>query len=433
MNSGPNFRDTIFALASAPGMAGVAVIRLSGAKAVEAVGSLTRKPLPAPRTLALRTLFESTNSERIDHGLVCHFPGPNSFTGEDVVEIQCHGGRAVLSAITAELVRQRVRPAEPGEFSRRAVEHGKLDLTRAEAIADLVAADTQAQRHQALKQMDGALSNLYEDWRARLISSAAWIEVSIDFADEDIPPEALARSREGLKELKDEIEAHLDDKGRGEILRDGFHVAIIGPPNAGKSALLNALAKRDVAIVSDIAGTTRDIIEVKLDLNGYPVILADTAGMRETDDPIEAEGLRRAKDRAASAHFRLLVLDGSTKARPAIDADLTVFNKSDLAVPAGSGLCISAKTGAGLPALVEALTAAADEMMRGDAPVLTRERHRANLEDAACALGNGLNAQDPELVAEHVRQALHALGRITGRVDLDELLDVVFRDFCIGK
>ena len=431
--------DTIFALASAPGRAGVAVVRLSGPKAGEALCQLTRGELPIERKASLRSLFDGSTSDRIDVALVLWFQAPHSYTGENVVEFQIHGGRAVSSALISNLAAiPGLRPAEPGEFTRRAVQHGRLDLTQAEAIADLVDAETEAQRRQALGQYEGRLSALYEDWRARLIRAAAWIEAGIDFADEDIPPDAMETSRVQLVGLLGEIAAHLDDARRGEILRDGFHVAVIGPPNAGKSSLVNALARADVAIVSELPGTTRDVIEVKMDLGGYPVILADTAGLRDSADPIEQEGVRRARDRAQRADLRLLVLDGNddAAASPGLpEADICVWNKADLNKGRkGEGPWVSAKTGEGLPALISLLADhAAKRLSAGEAPVITRLRHRKALEAAETGLLAALEAKEPELAAEHLRRALGAIGRITGRVDLDELLDVVFRDFCIGK
>jgi len=369
---------------------------------------------------------------------VLYFAAPNSDTGENTAEFQLHGGRAIVSGVTQSLIALGLRPAEPGEFTRRAVENGRLDLTRAEAIADLVNAETVAQRRLAMAQYGGSLNLLYEDWRSRLIRASAWVEAGIDFADEDIPVSAAHESHELLVEIEREIRAHLDDRRRGEILREGLHVAVIGPPNAGKSSLVNALAQRDVAIVSELPGTTRDVIEVHLDLAGYPVILADTAGLREPGDVVEQEGVRRARARAEAADLRLLVLDGSAGDAVAPFgpmADIVVRNKSDLVQRRlDPGFWVSAKTGQGIPELIQELgRRAAEQLGGGEAAVITRSRHRQALEEAARHLARARSETQAELKAECMRLALRAIGRITGRVDLDELLDVVFRDFCIGK
>jgi tRNA modification GTPase len=419
--------DTIYALSSAPGRAGVAVVRVSGPGAARAIEGLTGKPAPEPRKASLSRL------RGIDQGLVLFFRGPESFTGEDVAEFQIHGGRATVDALLTALA-PFGRPAEPGEFTRRAVENGKLDLTRAEAIADLIDAQTDAQRRQALRQYDGALCDLYEGWRAGLVRASAWAEVAIDFADEDLPTDTLAGARVAIGEIFEQIQRHLDDAARGELLREGLYLTVVGPPNAGKSSLVNALARRDVAIVAETAGTTRDVIEVRMDLGGYPVTLADTAGLRAAGDAVEAEGVRRALARAGAADLVLLLLDATSDAPPpGIRADLTVWNKADVAPH--DGLAISVKTGAGLDTLVATLTAMARDRLesRDEAPALTRKRHRHALEQAADFLQSALSADEPELLAEDLRLALRALGRITGRVDIEELLDVVFRDFCIGK
>jgi len=438
-------RATIYALSTAPGRAGIAVIRVSGPEAAAAATGLTRADLPRPRTAALRR-FLGAGGDILDRGLLLWFPAPESFTGEDVAEIQVHGGRAIVEAISAALGQMPgLRLAEPGEFTRRAVENGKFDLTAAEGLADLINAETEAQRRQGLRQYDGALAQLYEGWRARLIAQAAWIEASIDFAEEDLPDDVFVRARAAIEGIVGEIARHVDDGGRGEIIREGLRIALIGPPNAGKSSLLNALAKRDVAIVSEIPGTTRDVIEVKLDLGGYPVVVADTAGLREAGDAIEEEGVRRALARARVAELIVLVLDGQSGTRPALAADvetrlcLTVWNKRDLAKHAtlANEINISAKTGEGIDTFVSALTARVGEIAdkQTEQPPLTRARHREALLEAKDALARALGAPDaqPELMAEDVRLALRALGRITGRVDVEELLDVIFREFCIGK
>ncbi|MGB4101841.1 MAG: tRNA uridine-5-carboxymethylaminomethyl(34) synthesis GTPase MnmE [Alphaproteobacteria bacterium] len=441
--------ETIFALASAPGRAGVAVIRISGVQAGAALQHITRRPLPAPRMVSLGDFFNQAG-ERIDRGLTLWFPAPNSFTGEDVAELHIHGGRALLHAVTETLAAiPGLRLAEPGEFTRRAFAGGKMDLTEAEAIADLVDAETTAQMHQALRQMDGALGRLYETWRAALLRALAHIEASIDFADEELPTDLAAARAQELAVLQQAIATHLDDHRRGEKLRDGFHIAILGAPNAGKSSLLNTLAQRDAAIVAATAGTTRDVIEVHLDLGGYPVIVADTAGLRDSADAIENEGIRRAQSRAAQADLKILLFDAT--ALPALDAttlalrddhSMVVVNKTDLLTTApqtpADVLPLSLRTSAGLPEFLAALTArVAEELADTGMPALTRARHRAGLEQCrahlARALGGLQNNQEMALVAEDIRLAMRALGRITGTVDVEDLLDVIFRDFCIGK
>ncbi len=368
---------------------------------------------------------------------------PKSFTGEDIAEFHIHGGRATVEALLAALAAAGLRPAEPGEFTRRAVENGKLDLTRAEAVADLVNAETDAQRRQALRQYDGALADLYEGWRQELIRASAWAEAAIDFSDEELPADTRDRTHAAIREILKEIQKHLGDSARGEVLREGLCLTVIGPPNAGKSSLVNALSCRDVAIVAETAGTTRDVVEVRLDLGGYLVTVADTAGLRHAVETVEAEGVRRALARAESADLVLLLLDGSAEDPMAgvpanTRADLTVWNKADLPWPTRrDGPAISLKTGLGLDALVAILIAQVRISLElpTEAPALTRKRHRHALEEAAHSLEAALAApgDQPELLAEDLRLALRALGRITGRVDIEELLDVVFRDFCIGK
>ena len=437
-------RDTIFALSSAPGRAGVAVLRVSGPGAGGALEALAGM-VPRAREATLATL-RSGEGEILDRALILWFPTPASFTGEDVAEFQVHGGRAVVEGVLAALAALGLRPAEPGEFTRRAVENGKFDLTGAEALIDLIDAETQAQRRQALRQHEGALAALYDGWRTRLIHALAWAEATIDFSDEELPEDAAGTARAQAAEILKEIRAHLDDTHRGELVREGLYLTVIGQPNSGKSTLVNALARRDVAIVAETAGTTRDVIEVRLDLGGYAVTLADTAGLREAAGAVEAEGVRRALARAEAADLVVLVLDG-TAAEPfagiphaaRAKAGLTVWNKADLGFPSPrDGLAISAKTGQGLPELIAALAKLVKDRLAGasDAPLLTRARHREALKEAAAALARALAIPGhtaPELFSEDLRLALRALGRITGRVDVEELLDVVFRDFCIGK
>lgn len=449
-----NDDKTIFALASAPGRAGVAVFRVSGKAAVRVSERLCRPAgRPEPRVAALRKIAMPLTGEIIDRALVLYFPAPHSFTGEDVVEIHTHGGRAVINAVASALGGlPEFRLAEPGEFTRRAFENGKMDLTEAEAVADLVHAETEAQRRMALRQMDGALGRLYEDWRERLAQGLAWIEAAIDFSEEELPVAMIDEQAAALRILRGEIERHLDDGHRGERLREGFSVVILGPPNAGKSSLLNALARREAAIVSPTPGTTRDVIEVHLDIGGYPVILADTAGLRQASfngadahGKIEAEGIRRAWAHATDADLKIVAFDGATwpekdAASEALIGEnaIVVVNKSDLLGDLGKNaeypLFVSAKTGAGIDALVSRLEREIAAKFRGDsAPPLTRARHREALEECVSHLERAESAAQIDLMAEDVRLAMRALGRITGRVDVEDLLDIIFRDFCIGK
>jgi tRNA modification GTPase len=429
--------STIFALASAPGRAGVGVVRLSGPQAGVIAAKLTGA-LPVPRQAVLRRL--RYNGAEIDHALLLWFAAPHSFTGEDVAEFHIHGGRAVRETLFTALCDLGARAAEPGEFSRRAVENGKLDLTRAEAVADLVDAETPAQLRQALRQHDGVLADLYEGWRARLIAALGQVEAAIDFSDDGVGESEFAAAQRAASEIAGEIQIHMDDAGRGESLREGLRLTILGPPNAGKSSLINALARRDVAIVSETPGTTRDVIEIRLNLSGYLLHVADTAGVRETRDAIEAEGMRRALSHAAGG-LTLLLLDGSLPDPRAgmppdlPDPDIIVWNKADLGFQR-EGLCISLKTGEGLAMLQAMLQQKVQQRLDGGgAPLLTRPRHRQALSEALAALRHGLEAPPDraELLAEDLRLAMRAVGRITGRVDVEELLDFVFRDFCIGK
>lgn len=451
--------ETIYAPATAPGRAAVSVLRLSGRDAGAILTALTGKPLPRPRRAVLARLRDPADpADVIDEALALWFPAPASFTGEDVVELHLHGGRAVLNAVVGAIAADgRARLAEPGEFTRRAFLHHKLDLTEAEAVADLVDAETRAQARQALRQLDGALGRLYGDWAHRLTRLLAHLEADLDFPDEDLPGGVAAAVAPQIDRLIVEIADHLDDAHRGERLREGVEIAIIGPPNAGKSSLLNALARRDAAIVSDIAGTTRDVIEVQLDLGGYPVVLADTAGLRETADAIEDEGIRRALARAERADLSLIVLDaaggpaGLDAVRRRLGANtVVVLNKADRVTEplravwdealareglgAGASAWLSVASGDGLKPLLGLVTDRVAALIEGGtgAP-LTRARHREALEHAKAALARFRAAPLPELAAEDVRLAVRALGRITGRVDVEDLLDVIFRDFCIGK
>jgi tRNA modification GTPase len=424
-------------------------VRISGREVRAALAALSCT-VPPPRHAARARFADRVSGEAIDDGLLLFFPAPASVTGEDVAELHLHGGGAIIEAVTAVLAAlPGLRLAEPGEFTRRAFEHGKLDLTAAEAVADLVGAETTAQRRQALRQLDGELGRLYEAWRESLLRAAAHVEAAIDFPEEGLPETLDAGSRAAVEGLIGEIERHLADNRRGEILRDGVSVAILGPPNVGKSSIINMIAQRDVAITSAVAGTTRDVIEVRLDLAGYPVILADTAGLREARDAIEAEGVRRARARAAAADLTIVALDIAGPQIVDITAQLdtaaiVVANKLDLVAAADRGaalgrlpqgaVAVSAVTGEGMPYLLDRLAAIVRERYASTAgPVLTRSRHRAALADCVVALRRSLTAGLPELAAEDLRLAIRALGRITGRADVEDILDIIFRDFCIGK
>ena len=434
--------DTIYALASGAAAGAVAVVRLSGPGSADALKRLAGG-LPAPRRASLRRL-RTSDDETLDHALVLWFPGPSSYTGEDAAELHLHGGRSVIAGVMEALTAAGLRQAEPGEFTRRAFLHGKIDLTAAEGIADLIAAETAAQRRQALHQADGGLARLYGGWAERLARLLAHQEAAIEFAEDGLPTDLDTKARLGAGVLRAEIEAHLADARRGELLREGLVFAIIGAPNAGKSSLLNALIGREAAIVSARAGTTRDIVEARLDLAGVPVTLSDTAGLREASDEIEAEGIKRAERRAEEAQLVITVFAADQPP----DAEtlhwvgpqsLVLVNKCDLAaapdhISGVAALAVSARDGTGLAALRQRLAEAALHLTgAGQGNQLTRPRHRAALTEAVALLAQAEQATLPELTAEALRAALFTLGRLTGRIGVEEILDIVFRDFCIGK
>ncbi|NXY23887.1 GTPB3 GTPase, partial [Atrichornis clamosus] len=497
--------DTIFALSSAPGRCGVAVIRTSGPGSRGALQTLTGTPkLPPPRVLALRRIRDPATAETLDRGLVVWFPGPRSFTGEDCAELHVHGGPAVVSGVLRALgLLPGLRPADPGEFTRRAFHGGKLDLTAAEGLGDLIRAETEAQRRQALRQMEGELGRLYQRWSETLTQALAHLEAYIDFSEDDnveeevlsrgevwgrpgrpIPavpccqdaePHTPARGDSGsvptvdstVRALEQEIRAHLRDGRRGELLRGGVHAVIAGPPNVGKSSLLNLLCQRPAAIVSPAAGTTRDVLEVALDIGGYPLVLSDTAGLRRATDPVEQEGVARARDRLGRADLVLAVLDATAvphepaglgaalaALKPPPDTPcVLVLNKADLlrgdtgslrvtctrGPPETPATLLSCKTGAGLQDLLEVLARQLAQLC-GDPllgwPSLTQSRHSGHLGSCAAALaryGRGDHHGDLGLAAEQLRLARRELGRITGHVGAEDVLDVIFRDFCVGK
>jgi tRNA modification GTPase len=437
-------RDTICALASAPGRAGVAVIRISGPSAGDALRQLCGPP-PPPRQASLRKIKDPRSGEVLDRGLALWLPGPASFTGEDIAELHIHGGRAVTGRVIDALRSLKgMRLAEPGEFARRAFENGRIDLTEVEGLADLIAAETEAQARQAIAQAEGGAGAIYESWREELVKAQALAEAGLDFADEaDVAADAAVQADAAVAKLVAAIETHLADR-RGERLRDGFRVVIAGPPNVGKSSLLNALARRNVAIVSEEAGTTRDVIEVHLDLRGLPVIVTDTAGIRAAQGAVEAEGIRRTLQRVEDADLVLWMIDATAPAiadncrvSPSSPPQIRVFNKIEVVeLPAiADGVALSAKTGEGVSELVDILARRAEEGLAvGEPAVITRARHRAELEAAAEALQRyRAERGGPEIKAEELRIAARHLGRLTGRIDVEEVLGAIFSEFCIGK
>ena len=426
-------QDTIFAIASGAGRAAIAVMRISGPGSAGLLNGLAGR-LPEPRRAVVRRL-RGADGALLDQAMVLWMPGPGSYTGEDTCELFLHGGRAVTAGVAEALTVLGARPAEPGEFTRRAFLNGRMDLLEAEAVGDLIDAETEAQRKQALRQLEGALGTIYAGWAARLRWLLAQQEALIDFPDEDLPPEVEDRVVAEIDSLRSEIRAHLDDGRRGERLRDGLVFAVTGPPNVGKSSLVNLLAERDVAIVSAVPGTTRDALEVRVVLGGVPVTLVDTAGLRDTADAIEAEGVRRARARAEAADYVLLVGDVCTGVAAGTDQSLRICNKIDLGgiVPEGS-IGVSATTGAGIDALHARLAAVARSLTEGAGPPpLTRMRHRAALMTAADRLDAAAKMEIPELRAEDLRLALGTIGRITGAVGVEDLLGDIFSRFCIGK
>jgi tRNA modification GTPase len=452
--------DTIYALSSGSVPAAIGVVRISGPQARAALEALVGR-VPESRRAMLATIRDPASGEMIDQALVLFFEGPNSETGEDVVELQLHGGRAVIAATFAALSRlPGLRPAEAGEFTRRGFDNGKLDLTAVEGLADLIHADTEAQRRQAVRQLQGLLGDRAENWRLRLIEAMALAEAGIDFSDEaDVAADVAVRALNAARLLQREIAALLAEGTRGERLRDGLVVAIAGPPNAGKSTLLNRIARRDVAIVSPHAGTTRDVIEVHLDLGGYPVTLLDTAGIRDTSDPVEREGVARARDRAAGADLILWLTeseaanpDSEPLPPPGSGQDLwQVTTKIDLRReepaedksrsalrPEDSHFYeLSVVSGDGVDRLLADLGKYAQSVFgRGEPALVTRQRQRHLLEQAESALNRAISEGEggrEDTFAEELRVAAQALGRLTGRVDVEDILDKIFRDFCIGK
>jgi len=449
-------RTTIFALATAPAKSGVAIVRISGAGAAPALARLTGVASPTPNLAKYCVVRHPSSGEVIDRGLALYFKAPHSFTGEDVVELHLHGSPAIIREILGVLSEMEgLRPAEAGEFTRRAFVNGKMDLLEAEGLADLINAETTAQKTQAMRQMQGEMSGFYEQIRTQTIKCLALLEAYIDFPDEEIPDSVLADYKDTVDNLRVVIRAACADHKRGERLRDGLSIVIIGAPNAGKSSLLNILAGRDAAIVSHHAGTTRDVIEVQMDIAGYPVILMDTAGLRDAGDEVEEEGIRRAKARAGEADIKLALFDASEL--PKMDEETTkmlddtaivIFSKIDNVIPAlrgdlanssisqflNSPILLSTKTGEGIDQLLELLKEKVSEFFSGGANIfITRTRHRALLEEAEILLAKATEDKPLELACEELRRAALAIGKITGKIALDDVLDVIFSEFCIGK
>lgn len=446
-------RDTIAALATAPGRAAIAVVRLSGPQTRRILNALDARSL-RPRRLSLKRL-KAASGEPLDEALVVWLPGPASYTGEDSAELHLHGGRAIIDAVLSALTEFGTRLAEPGEFTRRAFENGRLDLTQAEAIADLVDAETEGQRRQALAQLDGELGRRYRAWRETLADCMALLEAEIDFPDEDLPERLAARVASPINQLVEQLVGALAQSDRGALIRDGWRVALIGAPNAGKSSLFNALLARDAAIVTPMAGTTRDVLEAAFDLSGYKVTLADTAGLRETQDLVESEGMRRARAWASEAAMRCWVVDAAAASLVLEDAellragDLLVLAKADL--PSGpaaeaarrraqalgmEAITVSVTGDAGLGLLRERLTQRVIVDLSGaEFPAATRERHRQRLQEALTCAQRARNAlaAGPELAAEDLRLAARALAAVVGQLDAEAVLDRVFASFCIGK
>ena len=442
---------TIYALSTGPGVSGIAVVRVSGKEAAEVVKQLIGDDLPVPRVATLKKLKNSNTNEMIDEGVVIWFPGPSSYTGEDLAEFHAHGSRAVVSALHSSISRiKNCRLAEPGEFTKLAFQNGKINLLKAEGIADLVSAETEIQRKQAVKIMSGKSSDKFTSWRAKLLKILAHVEAKIDFPDEDLPKDILDEIQKTSNQVSKEIEKVLDDQKVGERIREGFKIAIVGPTNAGKSSLLNYLSRRDVAIVSEIAGTTRDVIETHLNLDGYPVVVSDTAGIRESKNEIEKKGIKLALNRAEDADLKLIIVDAKSVDFTSVLKELMdenailVINKSDLIagninneLKKHDHILVSIKNNLNLDKLILKIKKKLENKFISYGDILiTRERHRQHLEQCISHLKNFKNkngSEDYDKAAEDLRLATRHLGMIVGKVDVEEILGSIFNDFCIGK
>ncbi len=442
---------TIFALSSGPGVSGIAIIRISGSQTSNIVKMLTSKELPKPRMATLRKINNINTSELIDEGIILWFPGPESYTGEDMAEIHIHGGKAVVLAVQNEIAKHKnCRLAEPGEFTKLAFQNGKINLLKAESIADLISAETEIQRLQAVKIMKGKSSDKFNELRDKLLKILSFVEAKIDFPEEDLPEENLKKIKQDSSNVFSEINKILNDQKVGEIIREGFKIAIVGPTNAGKSSLLNNLSNREVAIVSEIAGTTRDVVEVHLNIDGYPVIISDTAGIRDSKDEIEKKGIRLSLKKAENADLKLVVVDAKNIDLSGFLNDLLkndailVVNKSDLLkeeldpkVLKFNHVLISLKDNFNIDELISKIkNSLKNKFINEEDILITRERHRQHLVQCKDHLKNFLNKNDKkdfDKAAEDLRLATRHLGMIVGKVDVEEILGSIFNDFCIGK
>ena len=442
---------TIYALSSGPGISGVAIIRVSGPDASKVIKTLTGKKIPEPRIATLRKINNINTSELIDEGIIIWFPGPESYTGEDMAEIHVHGGKAVVLSVQKEISKiKNCRLAEPGEFTKLAFQNGKINLLKAESIADLISAETEIQRLQAVKMMKGKSSEKFNELRDKLLKILSFIEAKIDFPEEDLPEENLKKVKQDSSNVLDEINKILNDQKVGEIIREGFKIAIVGPTNAGKSSLLNNLSNREVAIVSEIAGTTRDVVEVHLNIDGYPVIISDTAGIRDSKDEIEKKGIRLSLKKAENADLKLVVVDAKNVDLSGFLNDLLkndailVVNKSDLLkekldpkILKLNHVLISLKDNLNIDELIFKIkNSLKNKFITEEDILITRERHRQHLLQCVDHLKNFLDKNyksDFDKAAEDLRLATRHLGMIVGKVDVEEILGSIFNDFCIGK
>ena len=442
---------TIYALSSGPGISGIAVVRVSGKDTSEVIKQITREDLPSPRVATLKKFNKIDTNELIDEGVIIWFPGPNSYTGEDLAEFHVHGSRAVISALHSSISKiKNCRLAEPGEFTKIAFQNGKINLLKAESIADLVSSETEIQRKQAIKIMSGKSSDQFNSWREKLLKILSHVEAKIDFPDEDLPKDILSEIQKTSDQVSSEIKKILDDQKVGERIREGFKIAIVGPINAGKSSLLNYLSKRDVAIVSEIAGTTRDVIETHLNLDGYPVVVSDTAGIRDSKNEIEKKGIKLALNRAEDADLKLVIIDAKNVDFTGVLKDLVdenailVVNKSDLLngklnekLKKYDYVLISIKNNSNLDKLILKIKSKLENKFLSHGDILiTRERHRQHLEQCINHLQNFKNkngSEEFDKAAEDLRLATRHLGMIVGKVDVEEILGSIFNDFCIGK